>query len=170
MRARCLKLGANTRTHNGTPAARATASLLYSLRFAQYVQSLSPALLSPSAKTAPPALPVLRLRTLTYALRAYRAAALACAIEAGEVEPRPGHALIGTPARLLALRANRHAGFAGAKATRRAMAASARPSATAPALLYLLRRPPWMEEMQKGCREQPLPCSRAPAAYRSSCT
>jgi hypothetical protein len=129
MRARCLKLGANTRTHNGTPAA----------------------LLSPAAKTAPPALPVLRLRSLTYALRAYRAAALACAMEAGEVEPRPGHALIGTPARLLALRANRHAGFAGAKAARRAMAAPAHPSATAPALLYLLR-----------------PCSRAPAAYRSS--
>jgi hypothetical protein len=48
IRDRCLKLGANTRTHNGTPAA----------------------LLSPAAKTAPPALPVLRLRSLTaYAAR-----------------------------------------------------------------------------------------------------
>ncbi len=37
-----------------------------------------------------------------------------------------------------------------------------RSSATAPALLYLLRRPPWMGKMQMDCREQSLPCSRVP--------
>ena len=43
----------------------------------------------------------------------------------------------------------------------RAIACEARLRQLLPALLYLLHRPPGMEEMQKDCREQSLPCSRA---------
>jgi hypothetical protein len=59
-------------------------------------------------------------------------------VKAGEVQPGSGHALIGTPARLLALRANRHAGFAGARAARRAM--KSRGSSTT-----------WVEPSRNGC-------------------
>jgi hypothetical protein len=76
-------------------------------------------------------------------------------MEAGEVEPRPGHALIGTPARLLALRANRHAGFAGAKAARRAMAAPAHPCARGIPFILNIKSSgsstTWVDPSLKGC-------------------